>query len=123
MGLAQVRAGVARSIEALSDSALEYRVGGSGSWIAFVGGILNTDPPVSIGYDDDEGGEVQLQTGLLVAKLSSTALAIGDQVRDHQGQAWAVLGTDRSVAAAMYRLRREPLSDAAYDSARGGQER
>jgi hypothetical protein len=122
MSLSAIRSGVDQALSSLTDSALSYRTGGAGAWLSFSGGVLNTDTPVSVGFDEDEGGEVQFHTGMLVARLSSVVLSVGDQVRDHLLQAWAVVGVDRSVSAAIYRLRREPLSDAAYSGARGGKE-
>jgi len=122
MSIAAIRAGMDQALSALQDSAVYYRVGTSGTFLALSGAILNTDPPVSIGYDEDEGGETQMQTGSLVCRLTSTSLSIGDQVRDYQSQVWAVVGIDRTLSCAMYRIRREILSDAAYDKNRGGRE-
>lgn len=124
MGLLDaIRTQVDRTISAMADSSLQYRATDSGSWSAFPGGVLNTDTPVAIGYDEDEGGEVQMQTGTLVAQFTSPVLDVDYQVQDVHGQGWAVLGVDRSVAAVTYRLRREALADAAYGSNRGGRER
>ena len=122
MSIAAIRAGMDQAILALQDSAVFYRVGTAGAFLALSGAILNTDPPVSIGYDEDEGGETQMQTGTLLCRLTSVSLSIGDQVRDHQSQVWAVLGIDRTLSCVNYRIRREILSDAAYDKNRGGRE-
>ena len=122
MSIAAIRAGMDQAILALQDAAVFYRAGSSGAFAALSGAILNTDPPVSIGYDEDEGGETQMQTGTLLCRLTSTVLSIGDQVRDHQSQVWSVLGIDRTLSAVNYRIRREILSDAAYDKNRGGRE-
>jgi len=122
MSIIAIRAGSNQALAALADASLVYRAGTSGAWIALPGAILNTDPPVSIGFDDDEGGEVQMQTGSLVCQFATVALDIGHQVRDFHSQVWAVVGIDRAAAAVIYRLKRERLSDAAYDGARGGKE-
>lgn len=122
MSIAAIRAGCDHALSVLQDSAIYYRVGTTGAFLALSGAVLNTDPPVSIGYDEDEGGETQMQTGSLVCRLTTVALSIGDQVRDHQSQVWAVVGIDRTLSCAMYRMRREILSDAAYDKNRGGRE-
>jgi hypothetical protein len=111
-----------QAILALQESEVYYRIGSSGSFAVLSGAILNTDPPVSIGYDEDDGGETQLQTGTLLCRLTSTRLSIGDQVRDHQSQVWSVLGIDITLSCVNYRIRREILSDAAYDKNRGGRE-
>ena len=76
-----------------------------------------------VGFDDDEGGETQLQTATLVAAPSTAILSIGDQVKDYQNNVWAVLGLDLSVSVSTYRLRREILSDSAYGIDRGGREK
>lgn len=123
MSIAAIRAGVNSALGILADSTLTYRLGTTGSWLAFTGGILNTDPPISLGYDEDEGGETQMQTGLLVCQFTSPTLSIGSQVKDYSGQGWAVVGVDRSVSAVMYRLRREILSNDAYGPNRPGNER
>jgi hypothetical protein len=122
MSMSAIRSGVDQAILALQDSAVYYRVGTSGTFLALPGAILNTDPPVSVSYDEDEGGETQMHTGTLLCRLTSTVLSIGDQVRDHQNQVWAVLGIDRTLSCVNYRIRREILSDAAYDKNRGGRE-
>lgn len=123
MSLAQIRAGVSHALGYLADSALTYRAGTSGSWLTFTGGVFNTDPAIGIGYDEDEGGEVQLETGLLVAQFTSPSLEIGYQIKDYHGQGWAIVGVDRSVSAMLYRCRRERLADDAYGPERGGRER
>jgi hypothetical protein len=120
--MSAIRSGVDQAILALQDSAVYYRFGTSGTFLALPGAILNTEPPVSVSYDEDEGGETQMHTGTLLCRLTSTALSIGDQVRDHQLQIWAVLGIDRTLSSVNYRIRREILSDSAYDKNRGGRE-
>lgn len=122
MSIAAIRSGVDQAILALSDSSVYYRAGGVGTFVALSGAILNTDPPVSISYEEDEGGETQYQTGTLLCRLTSTTLSIGDQVRDHQNKVWSVLGIDITLSCVNYRIRREILSDAAYDRNRGGRE-
>lgn len=123
MTLAQIRAGVNHALNWLADSSLTYRAGTTGTWLAFSGGILNTDSPVGIGYDEDEGGEVQLETGLLVCQFTSATLDIGYQIKDYHGNAWAVLGVERSVAAVMYRVKRLRIGEDSYGPNRPGEER
>ena len=122
MSINAVRQGTNQAIGVLQDVAINYRSGTTGTWLPFPFGVLNTDPPVPVGWDEDDGGEVQMHSGQLVCRQTSPVLSIGDQLQDWQGQVWAVLGVDRSVAAVLYRLRREILSDAAYDRKRGGRE-
>jgi len=123
MGMADIRAGVDRALGILADPDLTYRVGGAGAWVAFPGGVLNTDPPVGLAFDEDEGGEVQMNTASLVCAFTAPTLDFGDQVKDVHGKAWALLGKDRSVAAVLYRLRREASGDDAYGAGRPGREK
>ena len=123
MSLAAIRSGVASALSALADAALFYRTGGVGSWVGFPSAVLNTDPAIAVGFDDDEGGETQMQTATLVAAPSTVLLSIGDQVKDYKNNVWAVLGLDLSVSVSTYRLRREILSDSAYGIDRGGREK
>ena len=123
MTLALIRAGVDRVLGYLADGSLSYRLVDGGAWLPFPGGILNTDTPTGMVYDEDEAGEVQMQTGLVVARITSPALEMDNQFKDIHGQGWVVLGVDRSVAAVMYRVRRMALSDEAVGPARGGKER
>lgn len=77
-------------VAAAKGEALAYRVNDQLAWVTLTGFVLERDDVIPPAYDEIEHAEVTARTARLSGPLSP-ALAAGYEVRDGNGDTWAVV--------------------------------
>lgn len=77
-------------VAAAKDESLSYRIDDTRSWVALEGFVLDRDDVIPPVYEEDTRAEVITRTARLSGPLSPV-LAENYQVRDGNGDIWAVV--------------------------------